>query len=86
MTWAYFILWNIKDGILKTVGNEAVLITNDFHWMNKKKSQIMFPSLCYAVEAKTFICNTFYVESNKIFISKASICNAYLILSHLTQT
>ncbi len=30
------ILWNIKEGILKTVGNKAVLVTNDFHCMNKK--------------------------------------------------
>ncbi len=29
--------WNIKEGILKTVGYKAVLVTNDFHCMKKKK-------------------------------------------------
>ncbi len=39
-TWmTYFLLWNIKEGILKTVGYKAVLVTNDFHCMNKKKKK-----------------------------------------------
>ncbi len=38
-------LRNIKEGILKTVGNKAVFATSDFHCMNKKYwdiSQIIF--------------------------------------------
>ncbi len=33
-----------------------------------------------------FMCNKFDVESNKIFLSKATICNVYLILSHIFLT
>ncbi len=36
-TWmTYFLLHNIKDGILKTVSNKAVLVTSNFNCMNKK--------------------------------------------------
>ncbi len=45
MSFQTFLLWNIKEGILKTVGNKAVLVTNDFHSMNKQYrdvSQIIF--------------------------------------------
>ncbi len=46
----YFLLWNIIEGVLKTVGNKAVLVINDFHCMHEKKflklSYFMFHSLC----------------------------------------
>ncbi len=45
MSFQTFLLWNIKEDILKTVGNKADLVTNDFHCMNKKYwdiSQIIF--------------------------------------------
>ncbi len=29
-------LWNIEDDILKNVGNQTVLVTIDFHCMDKK--------------------------------------------------
>ncbi len=39
-TWmTYFLLWNIKEGILKTVGTKAVLVTSDIHCMNEKKKK-----------------------------------------------
>ncbi len=33
---ASFILWNIKDSILKNVGNQRVMSPIDFHSMSKK--------------------------------------------------
>ncbi len=32
-------LWNIEDNILKNVGNQTVLVTIDFHCMDKKKKK-----------------------------------------------
>ncbi len=33
-------LWNIEDNILKNVGNQTVLVTIDFHCMDKKKKNL----------------------------------------------
>ncbi len=41
-TWmTYFLLHNIKAGILNTVYNEAALVTSDFHCMNKKTEMFL---------------------------------------------
>ncbi len=35
-----FILWNIKEDILKNVGNQAVSVPIDFHYMDKNTMDV----------------------------------------------
>ncbi len=73
------ILSFVKHNILKAVGDKDVFLINDFQKILTYFSNYIL--LCSIV----FMYNTSYVKSNQIFISKATICNVYLILSHLTR-
>jgi len=42
ITLLYFLLSNTKDDILKNVGNQAVLVNIDYHYMDKKKHLFFF--------------------------------------------
>jgi len=42
ITLLYFLLSNTKDDILKNVGNQAVLVNIDYHYMDKKKTLFFF--------------------------------------------
>jgi len=46
ITLLYFLLSNTKDDILKNVGNQAVLVNIDYHYMDKKKHLFFFFKVC----------------------------------------
>ncbi len=47
-----FLLWNIKEDILKNVGNQTVLAPIDFHCIVKKKTLTFFQSIFFYVPQK----------------------------------
>ncbi len=53
MLFQTFLLWNIKEGILKTAGNKAVLVSIDFHCINK--------NVCINFKQKMIVKLFFYV-------------------------
>ncbi len=76
----HFLLWNIKEAILKTVGNKAVLVINDFHCMNEKQicfsNYLLLYSIVYVRPLKPKHSCIIHCMLNQIkCISKAIICN-----------